>query len=60
MPDIDIPAYVDQAAAVIGLPIDPAHRPGVIMNFERVAGMAALVLDLPLSDTDEVAPVYVP
>ncbi len=60
MPDIDIPAYVDQAAAVIGLPIDPAHRPGVIMNFERVAGMAALVLGLPLSDTDEVAPVYVP
>jgi hypothetical protein len=52
--------YVDAAAGLIGLPIDPAHRPGVILNFERIAQMAALVMEFPLTDSDEPAPVFRP
>ena len=30
----DAEAYVDAAAALIRLPLDPAHRPGVVLNLE--------------------------
>jgi len=56
----DAEAYVDAAAALIGLRIDPAHRPGVIVNFERLAQMAALVMEFPLPDETEPAPVFRP
>lgn len=49
--------YVDQAAAAIGLRIDPAHRPGVIQQFQRMAAVAAPLLAFPLPDTDP-APVF--
>ena len=62
MPDkpFDAGAYVDAAAALIGLPIAPAHRPGVILNIERIAQMAALVMDFRLGDEAEPAPVFRP
>ena len=53
-------AYVDAAAALIGLPLDPAHRPGVVLNLERIAQMAALVNGFPLPDETEPAPVFRP
>jgi hypothetical protein len=62
MPDqpFDAAAYVDTAAALIGLPIDPAHRPGVVLNMQRIAEMAALVMEFPLPDETEAAPVFHP
>ena len=56
----DAEAYVDAAAALIGLPIDPEHRPGVVLNLARIAQMAALVLEYPLPDEAEPAPVFRP
>ena len=56
----DAEAYVDAAAALIGLTIDPAHRPGVVANLERIAQMAALVMEFPLPDEAEPAPVFRP
>ena len=56
----DAEAYVDAAAALIGLPIDAAHRPGVAINLERLAQMAALVMEFPLPDEAEPAPVFRP
>ena len=56
----DAEAYVDAAAALIGLPLDPAHRPGVVLNLERIAAMAALVMEFPLPEETEPAPVYTP
>jgi Protein of unknown function (DUF4089) len=56
----DAGAYVDAAAALIGLPLDLAHRPGVIINMQRIAEMAALVMAFPLSDETEPAPVFLP
>ena len=62
MPDqpFDAETYVDAAAALIGLPIDPAHRPGVVLNLERIAQLAALVAEFPLPDEAEPAPVFRP
>ena len=57
---VDPKAYVDAAAALIGLTIDPAHRPGVVVNLERIAQMAALVMEFPLPDEAEPAPVFRP
>ena len=56
----DIEIYVDAAAVLIGLPLDPAHRPGVILNMQRIADMAGLVMAFPLSEETEPAPVFVP
>jgi hypothetical protein len=56
----DAGAYVDAAAALIGLPIDPAHRPGVVVNLERIAQMAALVMEFALPEEAEPAPVFRP
>ena len=57
---IDLEAYVDTAARLVGLPLDPAHRPGVVLNLERIAAMAALVMEFPLPEETEPAPVYEP
>ncbi len=54
----DADAYVTTAAAMIGLEIDPQHRPGVVLNVERIAQMAALVMEFPLPDDIEAAPIY--
>ena len=52
--------YVDAAAAAIGLALDPAHRPGVVLNMLRIAEMAALLMEFPLPQACEPAPVFVP
>jgi hypothetical protein len=56
----DAKAYVDAAAKLIGLPLDPAHRSGVVLNLERIAQMAALVMEFDLPEETEPAPVYTP
>jgi hypothetical protein len=56
----DAEAYVDAAAAAVGLTLDDAHRPGVVLNLERIAAMAALFMDFPLPDETEPASVYEP
>jgi 1-carboxybiuret hydrolase subunit AtzG-like protein len=55
---VDIEAFVDAAARLVGLPLDPAHRPGVVLNFGRIAQMAELVMEFPLPEETEPAPVY--
>ena len=51
---------VDRIAETIGLDIAEAHRPGVIANFVRIAGLAALVMAFPLPDGSEIAPIFEP
>jgi hypothetical protein len=43
----------------VGLPLDPAHLPGVAMNLALAARMAALVEKAPLGPAEEAAPVFV-
>lgn len=56
----DADAYVEAAAAAVGLAIAPAHRPGVVQNLERIAALARRLMDEPLAGTDEPAPVFEP
>jgi hypothetical protein len=56
----DLPQLVDLMAQIVQLPLDPEHRPGVIANFERTATIAQLVMEFPLPDDIEVAPVFEP
>jgi hypothetical protein len=55
-----IAAAVDAQAAVLGLPIDPAHRPGVLGYYALAASMAEQVFAVPLGLQDDPAPVFVP
>jgi Protein of unknown function (DUF4089) len=55
-----IEAYVDAAAAALALPLDPAHRPGVLRYFALAAELAELVMAAPLGPLDEPAPVFAP
>lgn len=52
--------YVAAAAAALNLTIAPDHRPGVVANMERLAAIARLVMDFPLPDEIELAPVFRP
>jgi hypothetical protein len=53
-------AYIDQAATLIGLPIPSEYHQSVVENFERIAAIAQLVLEFPLPEETEIAPVFEP
>ncbi|MFT6773314.1 MAG: hypothetical protein ACJA1L_001024 [Paracoccaceae bacterium] len=57
----DHDAYIDAASALVGLPIAPAHRPGVATFLAIAADMAALVNAAPLDEAEQQhAPTYLP
>ncbi len=56
----DAEAHVTHMQAVMNLPIDDAWRPEVVANMAATAAAAALVLEFPLDDEIEPAPVFVP
>jgi hypothetical protein len=58
-PDFDAEAYAREAARLLGLPIDPAHLPGVVQNLRLAARMAAIVESMPIPREQEAAPVFV-
>lgn len=55
-PDLD--AYLDAAAGLLGLTIDPAWREPVLANLRVLKAAAALVEEFPLPDEAEPAPVF--
>lgn len=57
-PDLD--RLVDQLATLIALPLQPEHRSSVVDNFARIAAVAQLVNEFPLSDEIEIAPIFEP
>ena len=56
----EVGAYVDETAKRIGLPIAPEHRPGVIQFTGVLLAQGALVMEFPLPDDVEPAPVFRP
>ena len=59
-PTPDLATLVDLTAQLIGLELDPEHRPGVIANLERTAAIAKLVMEFPLPDQVESATTFQP
>jgi len=55
-----IATYVDATAAALSLPLDPAHRPGVLSYFALAASLAEVVDGLPLQPSDEGANIFIP
>ena len=51
---------IDGAAAVLGLAIDPAHRPGVAANLALLSRHAAVALAVALPPEAEPAPLFRP
>ena len=60
MTPAQIEAYVDSAAGLLALPLDPAQRPGVLQYFALAAEQAALIGALPLGSADDPAEAFVP
>ena len=56
----ELAEWVDHIAALIELPLRPEDRPGVVENFTRIVAIAQLVMDFPLPETVEAAPVFEP
>jgi len=56
----DARAYMEIAAAVLGLSLDDAWKPGIIDNLERSAQIAQAFLDFPLPDDVEPASRFEP
>jgi Protein of unknown function (DUF4089) len=56
----DVSEYVDRAAAIAGLEIAPEHRAGVIEHLAGTLALAATIMEFPLDDDVEPAPVFRP
>ena len=56
----DAEGWLDTTAPALGLPITAEQRPGVVLNLEIAAQMAARLLAVPLDDTIDLAPVFQP
>lgn len=56
----DAQKHVDHMAEVMGLTIEPEWRQSVIDNMAATARVAELVLEFPLDDHIEPAPVFEP
>ncbi len=52
--------WLTSGAALQGLTITAAQRPGVLQNLERIAAQAALVNEFDLLDGVEPAPQFTP
>jgi hypothetical protein len=59
-PPIDPETLLDAMGPLLGIPVDPAFRPGVVANLTLIATMAALVDGMPLDEREEPAAVYRP
>jgi len=58
MTDVTLDAFIDASAALLGLTIQPAWRDPVRANLTVSLRMGALVMDFPLPDDAEPAPVF--
>ncbi len=62
-PPVDMQAYMNSTAALLGLPLAPEHRPGVLRYLQLVAALAPRVNDFALSaltPADESGNNYTP
>ena len=53
-------AWLDAGLALLGIPIDPAWRPAILAHLDVSFRHGAAVLDFPLPDHAEPAPVFRP
>lgn len=54
----DRTAYVDQMTALLAIELDETRRAELLLQFARIAQMAAPLMDFPLDERLDVAGVY--
>ena len=52
--------YAERMAAAVGLPLDPARKAAVAQHLALLLAAASLVLEFPLPEEVEAAPVFEP
>jgi hypothetical protein len=52
--------YVEQMSQLLDLPLDPEHFSGVVKNFATISAIATLVMEFPLPEDIEAAPIFEP
>jgi hypothetical protein len=57
---VEVGVFVDTVAAMVGVPLQVEHRPGVVENFVRIQAIAQSVMEFPLPEDVEGAPVFEP
>ena len=58
--NLNIAQYVEQTAQLIDLPLAPEYQLSVVENFAKIAAIATLVVEFPLPEDLESAPVFEP
>ncbi len=58
MTDNDLEAYMDAAGPLLGLTLDPAWRDAIRANLAVTWRMGQMVLDFPLPDDADPAPIF--
>jgi len=58
--NLNIAQYVEQTAQLIDLPLAPEYQLSVVENFAKIAAIATLVVEFPLPEDVESAPVFEP
>ena len=58
MTDLELDAFMDASAAALGIKIEPEWRDAVRGNLAVTFRLGALVLEFPLPDEAEPAPVF--
>jgi hypothetical protein len=58
MTDLELDAFMDASAAVLGIKIEPEWRDAVRANLAVTFRLGGLVLEFPLPDEAEPAPVF--
>lgn len=56
--EFDFDAYVALMAETLAIPIAPEERPGVVLQMQRTAALAAEVMDFDAPQELEIAPVF--
>lgn len=57
---VDPTDYVHATASLVDLSLDPNNVPSIVTNFARIEAIAELVLEFPLPDNIEAAPIFEP
>lgn len=57
---LDLAVYVAQMSQLLDLSLEPENLPGVVDNLTRMSAIASLVMEFPLAEDVEAAPVFEP
>ena len=55
-----VAAYVDAASILLDIDLPAEYRPSIVANLERLLQLGLQIMDFPLPENTELAPVFQP